>query len=327
MKTNFILLVLIVLSVFILSRSISFFGIDYKVYPNTTFKIPIADSQNKPLPVPIPQQLLAPNTSRTVTIKSYTPINNNYTVSYTNSPSNTVLTQPQNLYNDHLNSFKVGNPACVTETDATQRGYPKSATKAASQVYAEYLCNSLGYSSIKNNGTCFGGVIYSCTTTFPIIINIPANNFIATYTQYDASGKSVTSSQLTNGDANNVQMSVKGYSTVGVNGVTYYFGNNSTQLFTWTNNTITSTNNTILESVFVFNIIVNITIKAAGNYAYWSIYTPVPYTQKTTGGIINSAQVFKQTILLGDVLKIQVMTGKPQYKYEFSSSGTFSLSI
>ena len=93
------------------------------------------------------------------------------------------------------------------------------------------------------------------------------------------------------------------------------------------NNTITSTNNTILESVFVFNIIVNITIKAAGNYAYWSIYTPVPYTQKTTGGIINSAQVFKQTILLGDVLKIQVMTGKPQYKYEFSSSGTFSLSI
>jgi hypothetical protein len=327
MKINCILLVLIVLLVFILSRSISFFGVDYKIYPNTNFNIPIKDSQNNNLPLPIKEAPLAENQTRTVNIKSYAPINNNYTISYTDSPSGTVLTQPQNLYDDHLNSLKIGVQACVTETDATQRGYPKSATKAASQVYAEYLCNSLGYGSVTSKGTCFNGINYLCNTSFSIVINIPANDNILTYTQYDSSGKSVTTSQLTNGTANNVQMNVKGYSTVGVNGTNliYYFGNNSTQLFTWTNNTITSINNSVPASVFTWNITINFTLQAAGNYAYWSIYTPMPYTQKT-GGTINTNQKFTQVVQLGDVLKIQVMKGT-QPKYEYKLPGTFSLSI
>lgn len=321
MKNYYFLLILII--VVVLIKSVSSFSSIYTIPPNINYNLPILDSQNNPLPVPIVQPPLSQGQTRSVDIKSYVPAGN-YTINYTNSPSNTVLTVSQNLSDTaYLNAFKL-NAACVSEYDSTQRGYAKTSTQPASQVYAQYLCNSLGYKDIKVNNPCAGGVVYSCVKAFPITINLPTTTNVLLFNQYDASGTQVASSTLKSG-TNSLNMNVGGYITVAISGtnVIYYFGNNNKNAFNWKDNTISQTNN-IIGNVFTFTITLNITLKATGNYAYWRIYDP--NTTKNSG-TINSNQTFTQTLLLGDTLNIQVMKGTKLSSPDFSTPGTFNVSF
>jgi hypothetical protein len=335
MKNNYFLFVLIAILFFLLLKNHSPFGAVYTVLPDLNYNLTLKDSQNTPLPKPIVEPPLAKGQNRIVDIKSYTP-DNNYTINYTNSPSTAILTQSQDIDDSiFLSEFKFNNKSCITEADAAQRGYIKTGTQPGSQIFAQNLCNRLGFPpNIIIAGSCLkgskSGNTYSCLTSFPVTINIPTNTFAITFTQYDSSNKQITTSTLKNG-TNSVNMSLNGYFIVSIkdtNGTTFsfYFGNNNGSNFTWTNNTITQTSNVISSSVFMFSITLNVKISVIRKFATWRIYTPNPYILKSDG-VIDSNQTFKKNILLGDVLGLNYMDGTKQISPEFKFPGTYNVSF